>query len=180
MKIKFTKNNSEVNEPELAFINAKHTSIERFAIYGILGLIGPWLYFIFPNIFPENESLALLLGKIILVLIACPILNVLLKIIANPFNIFREDTIICINLNGLSSSVNVFFMRHLNKFEAVFIAALPFLLLTVLPFIFLFSGQKIDVTIGLLAALNFGWSLPSLVQAIAYSLGISKKQQLQV
>lgn len=171
---------SELGQADAQSFDSKRAIIERIALYGMLIVMGFWLYVSFPNIFPEEGSVIEMLGKIIVVPILCPILYVLLRLIANPINLFRPETVVFIKLSGLSSNINVSFSRILGKFEAVLIALLPFILLSVFPFILLLSGKQLDIAIGLLASISFAMSLPNLLLALAYFLGYSKIQQFPI
>jgi hypothetical protein len=151
----------------------------RIGLYGMPVVMLIWIYLVFPVIFPEQTPLPYLAIQLLCVIIFTPFIHELLHLLAWPWKIFHPDTTLFLRRHGLHSNMAIRFGGKLTREQAIWVTALPFLLLTLLPFGLLLVGYPPPITVGLMAALNFALSSQDLMQIIAYLISCSYGQRLQ-
>ena len=141
----------------------------RIAIYGIPTIFCLWLYVAFPLIFPKNLTSIFSFGiSIFFSILIVPFAHEALHLIAIPTRIFHHDTKLLFHINGIRSLLAVKIGGDMNKYQLIWCTLMPILSLTLRPFVLLMNGVQLDISIGLIAAINFGLSAQDIIQAIAY------------
>jgi hypothetical protein len=161
---------------EMASVTTVQNISARVSLYGFPIIFGFWLWLSLPvGLFgTESPSVAMLMVGAAALL--TPLFHELLHLFANPPDIWHSGTIVFIRLAGVHSDVSVRGGSPATREKAIWIAACPFLFLTVIPFAVQIIHPSLNAAFGLMAALNFSLSTFDLVLALSWYITLRPGQ----
>ena len=150
----------------------------RVSIYGFPATALFWCWLAWPDLFPENRDLPMPLfflgGFGILLLV--PLIHELLHLLAVPSKMFLKDTLFILMRNGIRTNVMIRPGGHVSPWQFMWISIVPFLILTVLPFILLALKIYGPYWLGFIACYNFGLSAIDMMNVVVQVLQLRARK----
>lgn len=172
MHLIFNKQKLPVKDAEETLEETLNLSIKvgnfltRVSIYSLVFTVFLWFYLAFPETIFDGEILEFI--SLLLLLIFLPVIHELIHLLARPWQIFRDDTYF---LMDFSQPISRFYMAiipggKITREGFIWLSLLPFLVLTVLPFVMIVTSTwPFPVLFGVLACLNFTLSTYDIYQS---------------
>lgn len=137
---------------------------ERVGAYGFPLVVLPWPFLQKPI---ENPSVHWFdIFIFLLIVFVTPIIHEFIHALALPLRIARNDSVIFIKVDGFRSGLFYRPGGGLIGIQFAWMCLLPFLVLTVLPYLLMLGGYINSIHFGILAGYNFGLSGIDLIQAV--------------
>lgn len=140
---------------------------QRIGAYGLPFVILPWPFLQDPTKFSDFSGFDVAI--FLLIILFGPLLHEAIHILALPNRIRLDDSMLIVRVDGFKSGLLYRPGGALIGIQFAWMCVLPFLLLTVLPYLLTLGGYISSIHFGILAGYNFGLSGIDLIQAAVFT-----------